>query len=80
MGTILQTGRARSSPGSRFGATLLGALLVVPLFALQLIAFWLDLARQRRALGRLDDRLLKDIGVSRADVEQEVAKPFWRYH
>lgn len=80
MGTILETSRTRSSPGSRFGAALLGTLLALPLFALQLIVFWLDLARQRRALARLDDRLLKDIGVSRADVEQEVAKPFWRYY
>ena len=34
--------------------------------------------RQRRALLSLDDRLLKDIGRSRADVEQECGKPFWR--
>lgn len=34
--------------------------------------------RQRQALSRLDDHLLKDIGISRADVEQEITKPFWR--
>ncbi|QCO01160.1 DUF1127 domain-containing protein [Azospirillum argentinense] len=34
--------------------------------------------RQRQALMRLDDHLLKDIGVSRADVDSEVSKPFWR--
>lgn len=34
--------------------------------------------RQRRALMSLDERLLKDIGLSRADVEQECAKLFWR--
>lgn len=38
---------------------------------------WADLARQRRALRTLDDRMLKDIGISRADVEAEAAKPFW---
>ncbi|TWB77999.1 DUF1127 domain-containing protein [Azospirillum brasilense] len=34
--------------------------------------------RWRQALMRLDDHLLKDIGVSRADVDSEVSKPFWR--
>lgn len=35
-------------------------------------------ARQRQALMALDDRLLRDIGVSRADAEREASKPFWR--
>ena len=34
--------------------------------------------RQRRALGRLDERLLRDIGVSRQDAMREAAKPVWR--
>jgi uncharacterized protein YjiS (DUF1127 family) len=34
--------------------------------------------RQRRALLALDDRMLKDIGISRADALQEGNKPFWR--
>lgn len=39
---------------------------------------WQDRARQRHRLGEMDDHLLRDIGLSRADLEQEVAKPFWR--
>ncbi|MEX0697733.1 MAG: DUF1127 domain-containing protein [Rhodospirillaceae bacterium] len=39
---------------------------------------WLELSRQRRALQALDERGLKDIGLTRADVEGEVSKPFWR--
>lgn len=39
---------------------------------------WLERARQRRHLGELDDRLLRDIGLSRADVEHEISQPFWR--
>jgi uncharacterized protein YjiS (DUF1127 family) len=35
-------------------------------------------ARCRRGLARLDDRMLKDIGLNRADVEREIGKPFWR--
>ena len=34
--------------------------------------------RQRRALLRLDDAMLKDIGISRVDAIQEGSKPFWR--
>lgn len=39
---------------------------------------WQQRADQRTHLGTLDDRLLKDIGLSRADIEPEVSKPFWR--
>lgn len=34
--------------------------------------------QQRRALARLDDHLLADIGRSRADIAAECDKPFWR--
>lgn len=39
---------------------------------------WRERARQRRALLALDDRLLSDIGISRAEAEGEACKPFWR--
>ena len=32
----------------------------------------------RKHLLDLDDRLLADIGLSRADVEREAGKPFWK--
>jgi uncharacterized protein YjiS (DUF1127 family) len=35
-----------------------------------------QLARERRVLRRLDDRLLRDIGLSRADVGVELPPPF----
>ena len=37
----------------------------------------MSLWRQRRALERLDDRALADIGVSRADAMAEAARPVW---
>jgi len=39
---------------------------------------WSARSRQRRALAGLDDAMLKDIGLSRADIAFEAAKPFWR--
>lgn len=38
---------------------------------------WADRRRQRHALRQLSDAMLKDIGLTRADVEGEAAKPFW---
>jgi uncharacterized protein YjiS (DUF1127 family) len=34
--------------------------------------------RQRQALMELDDRLLEDIGTTRAELMAEVTKPFWK--
>jgi uncharacterized protein YjiS (DUF1127 family) len=42
-----------------------------------LLEVWV-LDRERRALQAMDDAALKDMGLSRADVEGELAKPFWR--
>jgi uncharacterized protein YjiS (DUF1127 family) len=39
---------------------------------------WGDRARERRQLDGLGDHMLKDLGVSRVEVEREVNKPFWR--
>jgi uncharacterized protein YjiS (DUF1127 family) len=33
--------------------------------------------RQRRALERLDDRMLRDMGISRLAAQEEARKPFW---
>jgi uncharacterized protein YjiS (DUF1127 family) len=35
-------------------------------------------ARQRRDLALLSEHSLRDIGLSRADVDIEITKPFWR--
>ncbi|WP_207479468.1 DUF1127 domain-containing protein [Arenibaculum pallidiluteum] len=42
-----------------------------------IVLTWLERREQRHALANLDDRLLKDIGLSRSLVERETSKPFW---
>ena len=44
----------------------------------EIVALWRERVRSRSQLLRLDEALLKDIGISRADVEREAMKPFWR--
>lgn len=39
---------------------------------------WQERRRQRRVLAAMDDYMLRDIGLSVADVHQETHKPFWR--
>ena len=50
--------------------------LVVRGFAMLLL--WQGRATQRHALARLDDRLLRDVGLSQSEVTRELRKPFWR--
>jgi len=45
---------------------------------LDLLLGWQERAQQRHALASLEDALLKDIGLSRADAMHEARKPFWR--
>ena len=39
---------------------------------------WQERADERRHLLELDERLLRDMGLSRYDALREAAKPFWR--
>jgi uncharacterized protein YjiS (DUF1127 family) len=39
---------------------------------------WAERGRQRRQLAELNDYMLRDIGLTRADVAAETGKPFWR--
>lgn len=63
----LRRPRLRFGSGGGFLARLLG-----------LLDTWHARNQERRALAQLDDRMLKDIGLSRADVAQESGKRFWQ--
>ena len=39
---------------------------------------WQDRARERAHLRDLNDHMMKDLGLSRADIDREAGKPFWR--
>lgn len=42
------------------------------------VSVWMERARTRHALRKLDDRMLLDIGVSRENARREAEKPFWQ--
>ncbi len=46
--------------------------------ALDAIASWHERLRERGALRAMDDRMLKDVGLSRADIARETQKTFWQ--
>ncbi len=45
--------------------------------AVRTLLSWQARDRQRHALAQLDARMLQDIGLSRAEVDLELGKPFW---
>lgn len=46
--------------------------------AVELVMLWQARAAQRRTLAELDDHLLEDVGLNRAEVEAEIGKRFWQ--
>ena len=41
------------------------------------VGFWIARGRERRVLEDLDDRMLRDVGLSRKDVLSEAGRPIW---
>jgi uncharacterized protein YjiS (DUF1127 family) len=44
----------------------------------RIVSMWHERIASRHALVNLNDHVLRDIGLSRADVEREFMKPFWQ--
>jgi len=55
----------------------LGKVRRIVVKCLQKFVIWQERAEQRHALSELNERMLKDIGVSNADAYKEARKPFW---
>ena len=79
--------RAEGSASTAHGASLSrssGPLRAVRLVgealgeAIETLLLWQARGRARRDLAGLNDYMLHDIGATRADVEREYRKPFWR--
>jgi uncharacterized protein YjiS (DUF1127 family) len=51
---------------------------VVVLDAVATVLAWQNRVRERRQLQMLDQRMLRDIGLTRVDIDLETRKPFWR--
>lgn len=49
-----------------------------PFGVFSLLRTWRQRAAQRRELAHWTERDLHDVGLTRDDIELEVAKPFWR--
>jgi uncharacterized protein YjiS (DUF1127 family) len=43
-----------------------------------LVRLWRQRTRDRALLARFDSRMLRDIGLTPADVMREINRPFWR--
>lgn len=66
----IQRSHCRGAPKAGLGARLARIL--------ELMAAWHERSRQRRELMAMPDYLLKDMGVSREDIDREARKPFWQ--
>ncbi len=68
----------RIGAGTGLRRPLIGLVAGLPRRLLDTLLLWQERESQRRQLMQMDDRLLKDIGVSRTRARAEFDKPFWR--
>jgi uncharacterized protein YjiS (DUF1127 family) len=59
-------------------AQAVGQFAAAPALAVSALLTWQERVRERATLREMDERALHDIGLSRADIEREAEKPFWR--
>ena len=75
LSSVREIARAEASPFTfgRAMALLAGAVVV----GIDNVMTRAELARSRRQLAQLDERLLRDIGLDRGTARYEAAKSFW---
>jgi uncharacterized protein YjiS (DUF1127 family) len=76
---ILEAGHgALPAASTSTASTRVAAFLLAARRMARLVWVWRSRAESRRTMSMLSDHVLRDIGVTRADVDREVMKPFWR--
>jgi uncharacterized protein YjiS (DUF1127 family) len=74
----MATGFFSQRTGPRTGRTAASRLQIAAARIFDTLVLWQARGRQRRALARFDDHMLRDIGCSREEAARECAKPMWR--
>ncbi len=78
MHTISQRLTAFDDTAGRTGAGYFrGLVRAAASRAFETLLLWQRRANERHALAHLDDRILRDLGLNRAEVAWESRKPFW---
>jgi uncharacterized protein YjiS (DUF1127 family) len=75
---VLHLQPCRDCPGAIRRRAALDALNDAARSVIATVHTWRWRLRERAQLARLDDRMLQDIGLTHADREFLVNKPFWR--
>ena len=70
--------QSRSSPRASRRHDALDALSDAAQSVIETVRLWRRRSRERNQLAKLDCRMLRDIGLTNADREFLVNKPFWR--
>jgi uncharacterized protein YjiS (DUF1127 family) len=78
MSTIPFGTAVQRRPSQRSGARAWRRTHAALRHAVAVLREWRRRSRDRAALASFDDRMLRDIGVTRVDALFEINKPFWR--
>lgn len=68
----------RITASAAFGLPASDRSMTVWTRAARMFVQWSARRRSRIAMARLDDRLLRDVGLDALTAEAEAAQPFWR--
>ena len=81
MPTALTAGHCSSSVqacGPKAHVSLVERVSAATLHSVTVLETWSERFHQRRALRELSDHLRQDLALSKADIEAEAEKPFWK--